>query len=150
MVNSDSYLVYWIHIDEHEDPYSQGYIGVTKRSLVIRSNQHVASATENPSSFITLHNAIRKYKSSLKIALMGIGDEDFAYSLENQYRPSECIGWNIRPGGQHLDSETQRSFWNRPGYKEGHIDRMKKLWSTPEFREKNLPNLQKGVEVFQE
>lgn len=150
MVNSDAYLVYWIHLDSQVDKMTEGYVGVTGRSLVIRCNQHTRLAQECNNKGITLQNVIRKHGKALKVDLLFVGTQEECFEMEKHYRPAANIGWNIRIGGYGLDSETQKSFWDRPEYRANHIARMKSSWQDEEFRKKNLPNLQKGVRVFQD
>lgn len=126
---------------------TEGYVGVTGRSLVIRCNQHTRLAQEKEQN-LTLHNAIRKHGKLLKVDLLFVGTQQECFEMEAQYRPSPNIGWNICEGGFGLDKETQKSFWRRPEYKAAHIARIKSAWQDEDFRKRNLPNLQKGVEVI--
>ena len=60
---SDSAIVYWAHLPEHTNVLTQGYIGVTSKSLSHRQNQHIRSACNERDSHYndTFKCAIRKY-----------------------------------------------------------------------------------------
>lgn len=89
-------FVYWIHLPEHTDMLTQGYIGVTKNAVSIRFGQH-ASAAKCGSDLI-LHKAMRKHASVTTVVVFE-GDEDCCYEFEQKVRPSRHIGWNIVEGG---------------------------------------------------
>lgn len=85
-------LVYWIHYKDHDDPYTEGYIGVTN-NLENRIYQHtskhskchhVKNRIENGAVFTVLHH---------------VDSIDDALKLEMKYRPDDNIGWNICKGG---------------------------------------------------
>jgi hypothetical protein len=84
--------VYWIHCIEHTDPYTQGYIGVTN-NLESRFRDH-KYRSQNPH----LKAAFNKY-IDIVIDAVFVGDYDFCYIIEEQYRPNTEIGWNINQGG---------------------------------------------------
>lgn len=93
------YYVYWYHLSTHTDANKQGYIGITK-DLVKRHNTHMWCAK---SKTYNTHfaNAIRKYgESGLTLDILHIceGKEE-AKMLEEVYRPTKDIGWNMAPGG---------------------------------------------------
>jgi hypothetical protein len=86
------YCVYWIHLPEHTDPYTQGYIGISKdtaRRLIehkcYKKNAH-------------LSNAMAKY-DNIQMTIMHVAPKEECISLEHLYRPCPQIGWNIAEGG---------------------------------------------------
>jgi len=79
------YKLYWIHTCNHADPYSQGYIGITKRGLDKRFQEHKKSKILNNDYMIEeLHSSSDKQKIS---------------KLEKEYRPVSNIGMNRNIGG---------------------------------------------------
>lgn len=91
-----SAVVYWIRFEEHTDPYTEGYIGVTtnfrnriKRhkkevELRIHANEHLTENLEN---------------ENIRIDVLHEAEEEACYDLEKQYRPERLIAWNIAAGG---------------------------------------------------
>lgn len=89
-----SYALYWIHLPEHTDPETQGYIGITC-DIKRRIREH-----KNPNSRSRVSKAIRKYGSRIVIDVLMKGlSKNNAITLEEQYRPSKMCGWNITEGG---------------------------------------------------
>ena len=82
---------YWIHLKEHTDPHQEGYVGVSKN--VSRRIREHKSKKENP----ILVNVFNKY--DVEIDILFIGEYEYCFEVENQYRPKKQIGWNINEGG---------------------------------------------------
>ena len=85
--------VYWIHLPEHTDVFTEGYVGVSKypeRRLTehkkFKRNSH-------------LTYAFKKYKNIVHTILLQ-GPEDYCFEIETKLRPTEEIGWNLAVGGQ--------------------------------------------------
>lgn len=87
-------IVYWIKRKGMTDPYSQGYIGVTKLSIQERFDQH----SKNVYRKSIVKKAIDKY-GDIEVLQLHRGNEKECLSIEEHYRPDECIGWNIAKGG---------------------------------------------------
>ena len=79
----EKYELYWIKENTMSDPFSEGYIGITKRGAEIRVNEHIKQKELNDVSYQVLHCGAKKYISE----------------LERKYRPESNIGWNKSPGG---------------------------------------------------
>lgn len=90
-------FVYWIRKPDHNDMFSEGYIGITKRSVFTRYREHKSNATHKHTY---LYNAINKYGDSLIVETLIECDLDYAYWLEEKLRPDTNIGWNKLPGGR--------------------------------------------------
>jgi group I intron endonuclease len=84
--------VYWIHSKEHNNPFKEGYVGVSKN--VQRRIQEHKSKKENP----ILENVFKKYENIL-VDILFEGDYQHCFEIEKEYRPVENIGWNINCGG---------------------------------------------------
>lgn len=90
------YCVYWIKLEEHTDPYTEGYIGISK-DFKERMRGH--KRNKRRSHFTS---AINKYgwHHLEKIILYEDLDLDDALSIEVDYRSTENIGWNSQRGGE--------------------------------------------------
>lgn len=77
------YTLYWIHNPEHTDPYSQGYVGLTKRDPQERFKEHLQ----------------RKGLDGVEFTILSQGNESDISALEESYRPESHIGWNTAKGG---------------------------------------------------
>lgn len=92
--------VYWLHLPEHSDPLTEGYIGVSKNP-VSRMATHIRRASENRHHNHNLIKIIKeKGKTSIIKDIILYGQETFCYEVENDLRPNPNIGWNIAEGGR--------------------------------------------------
>jgi len=108
-----AFVVYWHHLEEHTDPYSQGYIGVAK--VTRYANRWNNDFKRNYVGSIVFYLAILKYGDD-KIETSVLRDcetIDQANHYELHYRPSPLIGWNIRQGGGNhgaMSDESKRKL----------------------------------------
>jgi len=125
--------MYWIHLEDHTDMFSQGYIGITK-DIKKRWSDHAKRTANNH-----LLHAIKKYGwDSLVKEVVLVADEAYCLMVEAKLRAEDKIGWNIAKGGgmpphinvwnkgrkipqEELDSMKAKGF----GFKKGH-----KTWNT--------------------
>lgn len=98
--------LYWIHLPEHTDITSQGYIGITTTDVNKRFIAHKSAAK---TSDHVIHRAIRKYKDKLCIKILVIGTLEYCLLLENRLRPDPHIGWNSAIGGLNGNPHTAES-----------------------------------------
>lgn len=89
--------VYWIHLPEHTNILTEGYIGVTSRSANERFAEHLSHAKSG--SKVTLSNAIRKYGDKIVVKTLLIADDEYCLDIERKLRPHGPIGWNVVAGG---------------------------------------------------
>ena len=89
--------VYWIHLPEHTDIFSQGYVGVAAKGVEHRFKEHQSRA-RNGSNF-HIHNAIRKYSDLLIVDTVLMADMEYCYQMEAKLRPLPYTGYNISIGG---------------------------------------------------
>ncbi len=87
------YKIYWIKYPEHTNPYTEGYIGLTSQTIQQRFSDH-----KNNTKNKLLKNRCRKENVEV-VCLHDNLDKQQAKVIEEQYRPSENIGWNINKGG---------------------------------------------------
>lgn len=91
--------VYWIRLPEHTDVFTQGYVGITKKTALQRYSSHKSKANKSDKNLPVL-NAIRKYGDYLEVETLVICSIEYACWLENKLRPNVRIGWNIAEGGE--------------------------------------------------
>lgn len=91
-----NYCVYWIRLPEHNDVYTEGYIGITN-NFIKRMRSHKSNKKKS-----YLRNAIIKYNWEvlLKEKLHKNISLEEALRLEFQYRSIENVGWNHQKGGE--------------------------------------------------
>ena len=95
--------VYWIHLKDQTDVFSQGYVGVTSKTVEERFASHcwVSERKKGTTDYQVVHAAISKYgKENLVVDTLIVSEKEYAYDLENKLRPTKCIGWNVAVGGQ--------------------------------------------------
>lgn len=126
------HYVYWYHLKEHTDKFTQGYVGVTVH-LHIRHNAH---KQEHPQRNSIINKAFKKYgEDQLIRTVLFTGTKKAAYSLEKALRPKEKIGWNIAIGGGYPPDCTGRH----------HSQETKEKISKGNLGKKGKPSKFKGV-----
>ena len=126
------HYVYWYHLKEHTDKFTQGYVGVTV-NLHIRHNIH---KQEHPQRNSIINKAFKKYgEDQLIRTVLFTGTKKAAYSLEKALRPKEKIGWNIAIGGGYPPDCTGRH----------HSQETKEKISKGNLGKKGKPSKFKGI-----
>lgn len=98
ILSNKIYEVYWLHLKEHDDIKTQGYVGITSKTAESRFINHCKSA-EKFDKF-TIHKAIRKHGAeNIVVDLICITDDEHARWIERNLRPEPFIGWNMQRGG---------------------------------------------------
>jgi predicted GIY-YIG superfamily endonuclease len=87
------YTVYWIKSAEHQDPFKEGYVGITSQEVEERFKEHKHNNKNKH-----LKNRCRKEDVQI-VKLVENIDEYDAKRIEILFRPEENIGWNINKGG---------------------------------------------------
>lgn len=140
--------LYWIHLPEHTDMFSEGYVGITKHTALQRFKGHKKAANHtkrNTSS--PIYNAIRKYGEKLIVSTLVISTWDYVLNLESKMRPTPKVGWNILSGGEFY--QRGQGFKHKPEDIAKMCILKRELHSAPEFRSalvdrflsKELPDL---------
>ena len=94
-------FVYWLRLPEHTDPKTQGYVGVTSRTVNFRFKRHIFDAERGAARCAHLAHALRKYGAAGIICeTLCCADFDYCLDLEKRLRPSPSIGWNVGTGGR--------------------------------------------------
>jgi hypothetical protein len=128
------YSVYWIHLLDHTDPYTEGYIGITANDPVHRLRRHVQI---NP----TIREGVSQ--GAIQTVLREGLRRSEALSLERSYRPKPHIGWNkAKGGGAGL---SYPGYNHTPEQVKANSERGKKQYaSDPDMPERLRKNLDKG------
>lgn len=102
-------FVYWIRKPEHVDMFSEGYIGVTTKSVDKRFRLHCQLAfSQKDSRKSIVHKAILSYgPEALIVETLLIADRDYCYEVESKLRPEEMIGWNVKAGGYMAPADVE-------------------------------------------
>jgi hypothetical protein len=88
-------IVYWIREQQHTDIYTDGYVGITKKTLKERVREHKKNKKTSIVSGKLKNNA-----DLVCTVVHEVETLEEALSLERQYRPSQNIGWNLQKGGE--------------------------------------------------
>jgi len=93
--------LYWLHLKDDTDVFTQGYVGVTTRLIEIRFKEHCSKYVNSYNPYNPLHLAFDKYglENIIKTRLC-VCDVKQAYELERTFRPFEYMGWNTVEGGK--------------------------------------------------
>ncbi len=88
--------LYWIRNQSHSDIFSEGYVGITTKSVIKRFQQHLYYSKRSNSH---LSNALKKYKDSIVVEEILIGSVEYCLDVESKLRKEKNIGWNSDSGG---------------------------------------------------
>lgn len=86
-------FVYWIHEQNHDDPRTQGYVGITDR-LVKRFSEHHRYPNHHVRKALKEHD-------DLSFTILHYGSREECLNVEQQLRPVENVAWNLKKGGRH-------------------------------------------------
>jgi hypothetical protein len=94
-------VLYWLHVKEHTDVFTQGYVGVTTRSIEIRFKEHCSRFNNSYNPYNPLHLAFAQHgpENILRTRLC-VADASEIYKVEELFRPFEYMGWNTAQGGR--------------------------------------------------
>ena len=105
-------VLYWLHLKEHTDVFTEGYVGVTSRLIETRFKEHCRKFYNSYNPFNPLHLAFAQYGiENIAITRLCACEEKQAYELEKIFRPFESMGWNTAEGGKF--SPQARQFITR-------------------------------------
>lgn len=87
--------VYWIHLPEHTDIFTEGYVGITT-NYGERFRVHKGLYNEK---CLHLSRAIKKYGDRLVYDVVLEAAYGYCATVESKLRAVRNIGWNIAVGG---------------------------------------------------
>lgn len=152
-MSDERFIVYWARLAEHDDPYSEGYVGISQNSLDERKRSHYKTAKSNARRNNHFHNALIKYGDDVVWGLLhdDLTKEDALY-LEDGYRPDINVGWNTDKGGveavspewyadeankekhRQATAEATRRRIAEVDSPEARADRAREVWADDEYR----------------
>lgn len=91
-------VVYWKHLPNMTTDYSDGYIGITTRSIEERNKEHYRDAFVRNSVY-KVHDRMREYENKVITDIIFEGSIEECLDLENKLRPNWNMGWNMAIGG---------------------------------------------------
>ena len=92
--------IYWIHLPQHVDFTTQGYIGVSK-NYSKRLTDHLGQLLSEEHKNSHLTHAFNKYGwDNLIKEVILFGEESYCYQIEGEIRSTKNIGWHIAIGGR--------------------------------------------------
>ena len=89
------YYVYWIHLEEHDSPMTQGYIGISNQPEK-RLRAHLTDTAPVGSKVIREMQDTSKLVHTILSSVETLAE---ARETERHYRPLPNIGWNVKRGG---------------------------------------------------
>lgn len=94
-------VIYWLHLKDDTDVFTQGYVGVTTRLIDVRFKEHCSRFINSYNPYNPLHLAFAQHgiENIVKTRLC-VCDIKKAYELETILRPFEYMGWNTAQGGK--------------------------------------------------
>lgn len=152
-MSEERFIVYWARLAEHDDPYSEGYVGISQNSLDERKRSHYKAAKSNARRNNHFHNALIKYSDEVVWELLhdDLTKED-AFYLEDGYRPDINVGWNTDKGGveavspewyadeankekhRQATAEATRKRIAEVDSPEARAERAREIWADDEYR----------------
>jgi predicted GIY-YIG superfamily endonuclease len=108
-IYSNITYVYWLHLPEHTDPYTQGYIGVSKNPKQ-RLWEHRNDAKTGNHCNPHLARILQKYADQLVQTIVFEDENSVCYAYEEVLRPAKNIGWNLNKGGDCPPSNKGKKF----------------------------------------
>lgn len=120
--------IYWIHLKEHTDNKTQGYVGLTQ-DLRRRLIEHKRYLRKNPNTTTHFYQAVKKYgwDNLITDEIDTYTTDEEGYIKEFNLRPTENIGWNTKVGGQSVPSKCSVAREKLRGRK--HTEETKRLIS---------------------
>jgi hypothetical protein len=141
--------VYWIHLEEHKDIMTEGYVGVSNNPK-LRLWDHKNDSKKNTHVNPHLNRALQKYKDKIIQTIIFVGENNSCYLLEEELRPIHGIGWNINEGGARPPSRKGVQLSKNHKKSIGDSKRGKKREPFTETHKKNISSGKKGIEFTEE
>ena len=88
-------IVYWIREKDHTDIYTEGYVGITKKTLKQRVREHKKNKGNSVGA-----GKLRKHSDLVWSVVHETETLEGALKLEANYRPTQNVGWNLQRGGE--------------------------------------------------
>ena len=145
-------IVWTIYCHTHVES-GRRYIGLTKKTMKQRWNQHILNAKSKTGKGCQhFWNAIKKYGKDafshqvLSVSLTveeGNWFEKFWILMFDTTDVEK--GFNLSKGGNHTPHPVKKDYWSDPDYRAAASFRSKKLWRNPSFRINHARVMQKAL-----
>jgi hypothetical protein len=107
-------VLYWLHLKEHTDVFTEGYVGVTSRLIETRFKEHCRKFYNSYNPYNPLHLAFAQHGiENIVITRLCVCEEKQTYELEKIFRPFEYMGWNTVEGGKFSPQARQFMIRNK-------------------------------------
>jgi hypothetical protein len=94
-------VVYWLHLKDDTDVFTQGYVGVTTRLIDVRFREHCSKFKSSYNPYNPLHLAFAQHGiDAIVRTRLCVCNVKQAYEIERLFRPFEYMGWNTVEGGK--------------------------------------------------
>lgn len=95
----DVCCVYWIRDKDHDDIFTEGYVGITN-NFNYRVSQHINNCL-NPKQYKNYRTDFRECVQEGRhvASKIVIASREYCLDVERNLRPSWAVGWNIAKGG---------------------------------------------------
>ena len=90
-------VVYWKHLKDMSNDYSDGYIGISKHFEERQKQHHRDAFVRN--SIYTVHERMRMHGDEVQTSIIFEGSINDCFDYEEELRPRWRIGWNMAIGG---------------------------------------------------
>ncbi|WP_143393252.1 NUMOD3 domain-containing DNA-binding protein [Fimbriiglobus ruber] len=134
--------VYWIHLAEHTNIITQGYIGFSSTTAKERWQHHKYDSKKSRKRSYPLYRALRKHGEKIIVSTLLVGSSEYCLEIEAQLRDKPNTGWNLAVGGGATmlgcthSADTRNKISRRiTGRKlsESHKAKMRAIGRTPEW-----------------
>ena len=92
-------FLYWIKLPEYSDITSEGYVGITSKTVAYRFAKHLRYSNNPKTKKYTINNAFIKYADKILVETVLEGSHEYCLLMEQKLRPATNIGWNQAQGG---------------------------------------------------
>lgn len=137
---TERYEVYWIHLPEHSDILTQGYVGLTKKTGRKRFTSHRNNSTKPKHAHKVISKAFKKYGDRIIVTTLLVCNKEYAKFFENRLRPTDFIGWNMNAGGYTPSTKS-------PEVLKAAAEKRKKTMEGRELGGENHWNWQGGISL---
>lgn len=111
-------VVYWIRQPEHQDIFTEGYVGITHRPVIERWRNHISNRKQGAAKGRPISIALIQQPDIIFSVISIHRTLQEALDIEAKLRPHPFIGWNTTAGASIIDPVTggkavQRAILNK-------------------------------------
>lgn len=148
----ESTMDHWtIYCHTHIDS-GRRYVGLTKKTMMHRWNQHCAQAKSSKNGRWHFPNAIRKFgKDAFSHEVLEVcetleaANEAEAKWINHFNSRDPQFGFNLAPGGEHAPHPIRKNPWDDPKFRERMLEINRRVWDDPNIRGKISTSLKETL-----